>query len=214
MYGDPPLHYKLLRSIVGWLLRVLARLEVEGLENVPPNGPLLVVTNHIHWLDPVVAFAILPHQAVVFAADKWARRPPIGCLMRWVGDAIFVARGEVDRRALGQALRVLKEGKVLGIAPEGTRSKTGGLQRGRGGAAYLASRTGVTLLPLVAFGQEKAERSWLRLRRPLIKVVIGEPFTLPGTPNRAKGEEMDRYTDEIMQRIAALLPPEYRGVYA
>jgi 1-acyl-sn-glycerol-3-phosphate acyltransferase len=174
---------------------------------------VLFVSNHLHWLDPVIAIALIPRPATMFAADKWERRPVIGHLLRWTHQTIFVARGEVDRRALGQALQVLKSGGMLGIAPEGTRSKTGCLQEAHTGAAYLASRTGATLLPVGIAGQEKSIACWKRLRRPHIVARVGEPFTLSGTPNRAKGKQLEAYTDEIMHRIAALLPPEYRGFY-
>ncbi|NOZ29739.1 MAG: 1-acyl-sn-glycerol-3-phosphate acyltransferase [Chloroflexi bacterium] len=212
---ETPWLYRFLRKVIRVLLTLLFRVEIIGAEHLnQPGGPLLVVTNHLHWLDPPIVFAIFPLRTTVFAAEKWSTHPIIGDLFRLVGNAIFVQRGEVDRRALGKALAVLKAGGVLGIAPEGTRSRTGKLQRGKGGAAYLASRTGAPILPIGLSGQEKAFRTLLcRLRRPTIRVVVGEPFTLPGTPNRAKGDELDAYTDMIMRRLAALLPPEYRGVY-
>jgi len=129
--------------------------------------------------------------------------------------AIFIVRGEVDRRALRKAMEVLQQGKVLGIAPDGTRSKTGALQRGRGGAAYIACLTGVPLVPVGVIGIEKALRELRRLRRPQVRVVIGHPFTLPSLPCQAggKSEPLKEYTTQIMHRIAELLPEEYRGVY-
>ncbi len=210
-----PRLYHFLRKVIYVLLRLLFRLEITGAEHLNlPGGPLLIVTNHLHWLDPPLVFAIVPLRTTVFAAEKWADSFFIGDLFRLVGNAIFVHRGEVDRRALSRALAVLKAGGVLGIAPEGTRSRTGTLQRGRTGVAYLASRTGATILPIGLAGQEKAFRTLFRLRRPTIHIRIGEPFKLPGTPNQAKGDQLDQYTDLIMRRLAALLPPEYRGVYA
>ncbi|MCS7220545.1 MAG: lysophospholipid acyltransferase family protein [Anaerolineae bacterium] len=212
---EMPWLYRAARAVIRFLLYLLFRIEISGAERLnQPGGPLLVVTNHLHWLDPPIVFAILPLRATVFAAEKWGVHPIFGPLFRAIGNAIFVNRGEVDRRALSQAMAVLKAGGVLGIAPEGTRSRTGVMQRGRGGAAYLASRTGATILPIGISGQEKAFRTLFQLRRPLIRVVVGEPFVLPGTPNHARGEELDRYTEQIMRRLAELLPPEYRGVYA
>jgi 1-acyl-sn-glycerol-3-phosphate acyltransferase len=129
--------------------------------------------------------------------------------------AIFVLRGEVDRRALRQAMAVLEQGRVLGIAPEGTRSKTGAMQRGRGGAAYIACLMGVPLLPAGIIGVEKALGELRRLRRPRVKVVIGRPFTLPPLPNKASGrsKRLRGHTTQIMHRIAELLPEEYQGLY-
>ena len=134
--------------------------------------------------------------------------------MRFTRQVIFVARGEADRKAISRAIEVLKQGYMLAIAPEGTRSKTGALQQAHEGPAYLASRTGALIVPVGAYGQEKTEACWKRLRRPHIVVTIGDPFVLPGTPNKAKGQQLVVYTDEIMLHIAALLPEAYRGVYA
>jgi 1-acyl-sn-glycerol-3-phosphate acyltransferase len=129
--------------------------------------------------------------------------------------AIFVLRGEVDRHALRKAMAVLEQGRVLGIAPEGTRSKTGAMQRGRSGAAYIACLMDVPLLPVGIIGVEKALMELRRLRRPQVKVVIGQPFTLPPLPNKAssRSKRLREYTTQIMQRIAELLPEEYQGVY-
>ncbi|HFD39061.1 MAG TPA: 1-acyl-sn-glycerol-3-phosphate acyltransferase [Anaerolineae bacterium] len=204
--------YRLARAVVGFLIRLLARLEVEGLEHVPDRGPYLLVSNHLHWLDPPVLGVVLPHRSYVFAAEKWEHHWLIGPLMRSF-NAIFVRRGEVDRKALRQALTVLKAGGVLGLAPEGTRSKTGGLQQGRHGASYMAYRAGVPLLPAVVYGQEKVFPSLRRLRRATVRVVFGPPFEPPPIEGKAGAEEIHALTQETMYRLAALLPPEYRGVY-
>jgi 1-acyl-sn-glycerol-3-phosphate acyltransferase len=202
-----------LRNLAWVGLRLLTRFEVRGVQEIPPTGPALMVMNHLHWLDPVIGIAVVDRPAVMFTAEKWEHRPVIGDVIRWSQRAIFVNRGQADRKALTQALDVLKHGDMLAVAPEGTRSKTGGLQQGREGAAYLASRTGAVIVPLTAYGQEHAERAWKRLRRPHIVVTLGKPFCLEGTPNRAKSQQLEAYTDEIMLRLAVLLPPEYRGVY-
>ena len=125
----------------------------------------------------------------------------------------FINRGKPDRRALEQALNILRAGRVFGLAPEGDYNKTRSLQKGHNGAAFLASRTGVPVVPLVIYGQEKLFTSLLNLKRPLVRVVFGEAFVLPGTPNLANGKQLRDYTEEIMRRLAAILPPEYRGVY-
>jgi 1-acyl-sn-glycerol-3-phosphate acyltransferase len=205
---------KFLRGLALLLLHLLSRFEVHGAERVPRTGAAMYVMNHLHWTDPVIGFVVVNRHGYMFAADKWENHWFVGPLLRFTQQVIFVARGEVDRKALSQAFDVLKQGHMLGIAPEGTRSKTGGLQQGREGPAYLASRTGAVIVPVGAYGQEQAERCWKRLRRPHVVVTVGEPFVLPGTPNKAKGEQLIGYTDEIMRRIAALLPLAYRGVYA
>ncbi len=208
-----PRRVRFLRFLARLILSLFTRFEVHGAEQIPPDGPTILTMNHLHWLDPVIGISIVNRQAKMFTAEKWETRPVIGHMIRWSQQAIFVARGEVDRKALAKALEALKDGMVLAIAPEGTRSKTGALQKGHEGTAYLASRTGAVIVPAVAYGQEKAVPSLLRLRRGRIVARVGAPYLLPGTPNKAKTEELARYTDEIMLRMAALLPPEYQGYY-
>lgn len=213
-YLTPAWRVRFLHNLAWFGLRLLTRIEVRGVENIPQSGVTMLIMNHLHWLDPVIGVAIIQRPAVMFTADKWDRRPVIGHVIRWTQRAIFVARGELDRQALMQAIEVLKRGDVLAIAPEGTRSKTGALQPAHDGAAFLAARTGPAIVPVAAYGQELAERRWKRLRRPHIVVTVGEPFYLEGTPNKARSRELAPYTEEMMLRLAAMLPPQYRGVYA
>ena len=208
------LYYRFLRATVRFGFKLFTDWEVVGLENVPPDGPFISVSNHTHSLDPLLIMGSLPRRLCPLVADKWRRRPVIGQFVASVG-AIFIRRGEVDRRALRQAMEALEQGKVLGIAPEGTRSKTGVMQEGRAGAAYIACLTGVPLLPVGVIGVEKALGKLRRLRRPQVKVVIGRPFTLPPLPSKAggRGKRLREHTTEIMYRIAELLPEEYWGLY-
>ena len=205
--------YRLARGIIGLILRLLCRLEIEGLEYIPDEGPYLLLPNHLHWLDPPALAVSFPHRAYVFAADKWGKHWFLGPFFRSL-DAIFVHRGEVDRHALRQALDVLQGGGVLGLAPEGTRSKTGGLQEGRNGAAYIAFRTGAKLLPVAITGQEKVFPCLRRFRRATVHVVYGPLFAPPPVEGKATAAEVHAFSQEIMYRLAALLPPEYRGIYA
>jgi 1-acyl-sn-glycerol-3-phosphate acyltransferase len=156
---------------------------------------------------------ILPYRGYVFAAEKWEHHWFLGPLMHSL-DAIFVQRGEVDRKALRQALAVLKGGGYMGMAPEGTRSPTFALQQGKGGAAYLAYRAKVPLVPAVSWGQEKLFSYLKRLRRVPIRVVLAAPFEAPPVEGRAGTAEIHALSEEIMYRLAAMLPPEYRGVYS
>jgi len=206
--------YRIVRGIIGLLVRLLTRFEVRGLEHVPDQGPCLFVTNHLHWLDsPLIATAI-PYRTYVFAGEKWAKHFLLGPLFRSL-DAIFVERGEVDRNALRKALAVLAGGGFLGVAPEGTRSKTGSMQQGHRGPAYIALRTGVKLLPMAVTGGPEVFRELKRLRRARVRVVFGMPFESPALAagQRPNAKQQHDLTDEIMYRIAALLPPVYRGVY-
>ncbi len=206
--------YRVIHGVIGFLVRLLCRLEIVGMEHIPDEGPYLLVTNHLHWLDAPVLMAIFPHRAYVFAAAKRERHWFFGPLFRSL-DAIFVRRGEVDRKALRQALAVLKGGGILGLAPEGTRSKTGTMQQGRSGAAYMAYRTGARVVPVVATGQENLFPSLWRFRRAQVRIAFGPPFEPTPLPPGGKigPAEAQAFTEEIMYHMAAMLPPEYRGVY-
>jgi len=211
-YSQWTLRQRAFRVFVLLILRLFTKMKVEGEEHIPTSGPFVLAPNHIHMFDLPVIFACLPRRTVVFAANKWQKIPIFGWLLSFFGDAIYVHRGEPDRRALGQALDVLRAGGVLGLAPEGTRSRTGGLQKGRTGVVYLASRGNAPILPVVAFGQEKAFACWLRLRRVPITVRFGEVIHLP--PGKYRAPDLEARTDILMMTLARLLPPAYRGVYA
>jgi len=198
------------------LFNLLVDWSVSGVEHCPRYGPALLVNNHLSLLDPPLIFIALPVKVRVFAADKW-QHGIIGFLLRHVGGAIFVRRGEVDRHALQQALAALQRGEILGIAPEGTRSRTGTLQHGKPGVAFVASKANVPLIPVAVYGTEQGFWPLLRLHRPRMRVVIGEPFWLPDFNINGTGKKTERLqlqTDYIMNRLAALLPAEYRGVYS
>jgi 1-acyl-sn-glycerol-3-phosphate acyltransferase len=206
--------YGAFKLLVRVLLRLLAKLEVEGAERLPAGGPLLIVFNHLAWWDAPVAMAVLPWRMRAIALKDLQRVPVTGQLLSLSG-AIWVDRGRYDRQALRHALSVLEEGEVLGIAPEGRMSVTGALERGKTGPVFLARKADVPILPVALTGTEKALGEWRRFRRAPIRVVIGKVFRLP-EPRAGVAAKMQRQSDAdfIMERLAELLPPEYQGVYA
>jgi 1-acyl-sn-glycerol-3-phosphate acyltransferase len=204
---------RILRAIVDFLFSLLSRREYVGLENIPTEPPYIMVTNHLSAFDSPFLFTICPHTIRAFAAAKHKRNPIYAPLLAIMG-SIWVRRGEVDRQALQGALDVLKRGEVLGMAPEGTRSReTYALQKGKTGVAYLAARAGALIVPVGMTGTEKLKDNLPRLRRTHLRVVVGKPFRLPES-GEVRGQKLREYTDLIMHRIAELLPEEYRGVYA
>jgi 1-acyl-sn-glycerol-3-phosphate acyltransferase len=204
--------YHCLRSLVRFLIQLLLRVEVHGAENIPPGGPCLVITNHLSAIDPPLIMALFPFTITVFAADTHRHEFVAGELMNRIG-AIWVRRGEVDREALRAALQVLKEGGVIGIAPEGTRSRTGGLIQGKIGAAYLAAHANVPVLPVVLQGTEIGLPAALLLKRPRITVKIGPAFRLPDSGGRPRRQDLDNATTIMMRTLAQMLAEKYRGVY-
>ena len=170
--------YRLGKSVLRGLLRVLTHYEVEGEENLPAGGPLLLVFNHLAWWDAPVAMAALPWRMTGMALKDLQRVPITGQILSLSG-AIYVDRGKYDREALRKALALLDEGGVLGIAPEGRMSVTGALERGKTGPVFIARKADVPILPVGVTGTEKANGEWRSFRRPHIKVNIGRVFRLP-----------------------------------
>jgi 1-acyl-sn-glycerol-3-phosphate acyltransferase len=204
--------YHIIRAIIDVLVNLFIRREYVGLENFP-DPPYILATNHLSVFDTPVLLTICPHTIRALTAAKHKRNPIYAPLLVIMG-SIWVRRGEVDRRALREALDVLKQGGVLGLAPEGTRARgTYALQEGKTGTAYLATRADVPIVPVGLAGTERIKDNLLRLRRTRVRAVVGEPFRLPEN-GRVRGQKLHEYTDLIMHRIAELLPEEYRGVYA
>jgi acyl transferase domain-containing protein/1-acyl-sn-glycerol-3-phosphate acyltransferase/acyl carrier protein len=198
------------KSAVTIAMKTLSRIDVEGLENLPRTGGCLLAINHLSMADGPVIFSLLPRRTVMFASIHLQR----SALMHWVlsdmGDAIYVRRGEGDTDALESGLAVLRAGGLLGIGPEGTRSPTG-LARGHTGIAYLATQTGVPVVPLAAWGQEKISMRLRSFRRTPVQVRIGTPLRFTGGTSDAA--HLRDVTDQVMRSIAAMLPPAYQGVY-
>ncbi len=199
-----------LRGAVLFLARLLTRMSIEGEERIPAGGPCLLAINHLHILDAPLASAFLPVSAF-FVSDHMRRFPLVDWFLRRLGHPIYVTRGEGDREALSRALGWLSDGGLLVMAPEGKISKTGGLLRGRTGLSYLAFESRAAVLPVVMWGQERAWRYWLTLRRVPLRVRIGRPVC--PSAGKPSARQLEVFTQEVMLALSALLPLEYRGVY-
>jgi 1-acyl-sn-glycerol-3-phosphate acyltransferase len=204
--------YEMVKKIIGLLVAVLWRTDFAGAHNFPAAGPYIVAINHLSAFDAPVTLLIIPARTRMFGADKWRSIPLWGRLIEAMG-VIWVNRGTADLDAIKAALYVLKTGGRICVAPEGTRSPTGVMMEGKPGLAYLADRAKVPIVPVAMWGTERVGAAWKRLQRPKVSCVVGEPIMLP-SDGRAKGTRLDELTDMVMVRIAALLPVEYRGVYA
>jgi 1-acyl-sn-glycerol-3-phosphate acyltransferase len=195
-------------------LHIVCRIDAEQMERIPRQGPLILVANHINSLEvPIVYTHLHPRPATAFAKAETWDQPLNGRLARLWG-AIPLHRGEADAEAFRSALEALRAGKILALAPEGTRSHNGELQRGLPGAVLLAERSGAPLMPMALFGHETYLENLRKLRRTDFHVVVGEPIVIDLGGRRAGQALRQAVADELMARIAALLPPRYRGVYA
>jgi 1-acyl-sn-glycerol-3-phosphate acyltransferase len=206
--------YWAVTSTIKGLTRVLCRVEDTQLSRVPQRGPLIIVGNHVNFLEaPVLYTHLQPRPLAAFAKAETWDNPVLGRLADLWG-AIPLHRDEIDLAALRQSLMALEAGRILGVAPEGTRSGDGRLQRGNPGIVLLALRSGAPVLPLVFYGGERFWQNLSRMRRTDFCVIVGQPFYLEAGGAKVTRSVRQRMTDEIMYQMAALLPAAYRGVYS
>ncbi len=197
------------RWAVRAFLFLFTRFEVKGKENVPLRGAILVSANHLSLMDPPVVGVSLGRSTIFMAKEELFRSKVSGYFISRLG-AFPVRRGRLDREALRQAGQVLSQNQALVMFPEGTRGD-GHLREGFMGAALIATRSNVPVLPVGITGTETMKGWGWMLRRPRITVNIGPPFALPESSGRGRREELVEYTRTIMSHIAELLPSRYRG---
>jgi 1-acyl-sn-glycerol-3-phosphate acyltransferase len=204
----------LVNTTLKGLTGAICRVDDAQLVRVPHHGPLIVVVNHINFLDAPVLFSrVHPRPVTGFVKAETWQNPTLGLLFdMW--KTIPLERGEADVGAFREGLAALKDGAILAVAPEGTRSKHGRLQRGRPGVVLLALRSGAPILPLVYYGSERFHDNVRRLRRTDFRIIVGQSFYLDARGVKVTQKVRHVMVDEMMYQIAGLLPPDYRGVYA
>ena len=208
-----PWFYYVGRLMMRILLLLLSRWQVRGRENIPDQGPLLVVVNHLHLADIPLVGVSLGRKAIFMAKEELFRSRFSSYFANSFG-AFPVHRGQLDRKALRQANQMLADGQALVIFPEGTRSHSGRLRPAFPGSALIALRSGAPILPVAITGTERIKGVGWWLGRPHITVNIGSPFHLPPVSSKLTKTELVELTNFIMGHIAELLPVEYRGNYA
>jgi len=206
-----PWFYYVARVIARALFALLTRLEVKGKENIPRQGALLVVANHLNLADPPLLGISLERRMMFMAKEELFRSKLTAYFVSSFG-AFPVHRRRLDREAIRQSQQVLADGLALIMFPEATRSKTARLQPAFPGSALIARRSGVPILPVGISGTEGVKGIGWIWHRPRITVNIGRPFYLPSSKKLTKAGLAEN-TSSIMERIAELLPPKYRGVY-
>lgn len=207
---------RIIRAISRFVLRIIARIEIIGNTDYS-TGPYIITGNHVGRLEAFLVILLAERDDVILLmAEKYQKYAIWRYFARKV-DGIWINRFDADFHAMREVLRRLKKGEMLAIAPEGTRSHTEALLPGKSGAAYLAAKANVPIIPIGVVGTEDRVVKYRlkRLKRLDITARLGEPYTLPAQP---KGVDRDTWlqaqTDEMMCRIAAQLPPDHRGHYA
>ena len=205
--------YKIVAYIVKFGTGILCRIDAPDIHKVPVRGPLIVITNHTGQLEVAVFFGLLQPRPVTGWAkiESWDN-----AFLNWLFNLwglIPVRRGEGDTSALRKAIKALEDGLIFGIAPEGTRNKTGKLKRAHPGAVMLAIHSGATLLPIAHWGGENFLKNLPRFKRTDFHARVGEPFRLKLEGVKVTREVRQQIVDEMMIRLAELLPPDYQGEY-
>lgn len=187
--------YRLLKFLARIVLVVLRRWEVLGRENLPASGGIILVANHVSYWDPVVVICAFNRKVHFMAKAELFKIPVIGYVIR-ISGAFPVRRDKSDRSAIRTAVKLLEEGQVVGVFPEGTRSHTGELLKPHLGAAMLASKTGVPMLPIAVSGTRGVfGKIKVRVGRPVINRSVG----------KGNKDDLEKASDRIMEQIAALL---------
>jgi 1-acyl-sn-glycerol-3-phosphate acyltransferase len=202
-------------AIVSFLLRIACTIDARDLNKVPQRGPAILLSNHTSNIEgPLYYIYLRPRKATALGKEELWKNPVTRFLMEaW--NIIPVRRGMMDRKTLKACLRALDHGYILGVAPEGTRSKTGALLPGRTGATYLATQRKVPIIPMVQWGLHRFAANVKKLKKTRVTIRVGRPFFLEKPPS-GKPTPADRraMTREMMYQMALLLPPSLRGAYS
>ena len=219
--------YFFFKPIAWSITTLISDFRVEGLENIPKKDGVMGTWNHLSNMDAIIGTRVTPRPPFVMTKTEYFKTPLMGGVVSLVG-AFPVKRGEPDRQAIKTALTALKRGQLVGIFPEGTRSKTYQLQAGHPGAALIAQMADCQIVPIAIAGSENYMRrhKWGFLRRPLVKVRCGKPYRLKEaaaefaatyniapTGKRGRHDSLELLSDILMLKIAELLPEEYQGEF-
>jgi 1-acyl-sn-glycerol-3-phosphate acyltransferase len=208
------LAYTFVTNSIKGITRILCNIDDAQLINVPQYGPLIITSNHINFIEvPLIYTHLQPRRITGFAKAETWNNPAMGFLFN-LWDAIPIKRGEADTDAFRSALDALKQGKILAIAPEGTRSESGKLQRGLPGIVMLAQRSKAPILPLAYYGGERLRDNINRFKRTNFYIRVGKLFKLSFPEGKIDRATRNKIVDEIMFQIAIILPEEYRGQYS
>lgn len=210
-----PSFFEVSRSVVRLTYRLLTRPRAIGRENIPAQGPVLIVCNHMSNVDPPLVGIFIDRKIMYMAKEELFSRKLLffGAMLRNYG-AFPIHKSRTDLDAMRKAKQVLEEGHPLMVFPEGKRSKDGKMGVPLPGPALIGARTGVPILPVGIIGTDKVSKDLWLLRRPVITVIYGKPFYLPPVEGRHTKEKLAALSECIMEKIAELLPPEYRGKYS
>ena len=204
----------LVNALFRILFRVFFRLNLEVFEQVPTSGPYIIIINHPSVFEGPLMYTFLQPRRIVALAKKniWSRKS-VGWIMR-LWRAIPVDDFGLSRESMEKCFSVLDQGHFLALAPEGVKTNTGNLQQGKPGMAYIAFKKQVPIIPLATIGFENFGHYFKRLRRTPVTIVVGKPFEIIQKDGRLSPNMRQELVDEMMMRLAMLMPRTNWGHYS
>ena len=202
-----------MNRILRFVFQIVCRINPEDFKKVPVEGPLILVGNHINFLEVPVFLPHIDHPNVIGIAKRETWKNPLFNFLFNQWGIIPIDRGMVDREAFRLTEEALKQGKVIAVSPEGTRSKDGRLMQGKPGVVAIAHRSNAPLLPVAFYGYENFWQNFKRFKKTDFRVVVGDPFRLNLNGHALSRDVRQEAADEIMMKIAELLPEKYHGYY-
>ena len=202
-------------TIVSLFFRLTCTVRIEGADKVPAGGPAILISNHTTFFEgPLYYVKLRPRRTIALAKKElWNRPFTRAAMTAW--RSIPVDRGGMDMTAIRRCFGVLDDGNFLCIAPEGTRSSTGALKKAMPGTTFFASRQGVPIYPMVQWGLRDLSWNIRRFRRTKVHIRVGDPFLVEKAGGgKLTADDRRRMADEMMYRLADLLPENLRGAYA
>ncbi len=205
---------RIVNSLLRGLFRILFKVDTTPLKGVMKEGPAIIITNHTSNFEGPLLYVFMQPRPLMALAKKelWNNGLTRYAMKLW--ESIAVDRENMSRQTLEECFSALDAKNILAIAPEGTRSSDGKLQQGKGGVAFIAHKKDVPLIPIVTLGFENFSKNIKRLKRTPIKIMVGKPFEIIQKGGRLDAQKREDLIDEIMMRLALLMPPEQRGYYS
>ncbi|MDD2395088.1 MULTISPECIES: lysophospholipid acyltransferase family protein [Sphaerochaeta] len=204
---------RMINSLLRTFFRLFFRIDRSELAKVPQAGPLLMMVNHTSNLEGPMLYAFLQPRPLHALAKQelWEQKFMAYLMNMW--KSIPVDRQNMGRSTMDACFKVLEDRHILAIAPEGTRSKDGNLQEGKGGVAFIAHKKDVPMIPVAVMGFPSFSKNIKRLRRTVITIKVGEVFEIVQKGGRIDADTRQALADEIMMRLAIMMPNEMRGHY-
>ena len=201
-------------SVIKLIAHTILKIDGKAIKKIPMEGPLLAVANHVNFLDAPVVIALLHPRPTTGLVKKESWDNALHAFLFNVWGGIPIDRDIADFNAFKAAKEALREGKILAVAPEGTRSRNGRMIRGKPGIAILARQCDVPILPLAYYGHEDFYDNIKKLKRTPMHIRVGEPFKINWEGKERDKETLQVVTDAIMLEVADLMPEGYHGDYA